>query len=118
MTKTVIEQAIEWANRENKFVKGTPNMVLLLRKAKEEYNNPHHHTIMRNQLHVGFNNTLWPVLSRWLIMSQPYLAEKIKPRTATRWDGIEGREEVLEGFREVFLSEPQVTYWREAKEQK
>ena len=118
MDKTVIERAIEWAERDNRYAMDTPNIVLLLRKAKEEYNNPHRHTIMRNQLHIGFDNTLWPVLSRWLIMSQPYLAEKIHPRSVASLDGVDGQKEVLDGFRKVFLSEPKVSYWRDAKEKK
>ena len=112
MSDNVIK-AYNWAIKPNKFT-GRKNWDDLKQSVDAAYWNPSKRTIMRNQQQIGFCNTYWPTLSRWLIMGDPKLHEKIHPHKS-EVDYGEEHEMLVEFFRELTGTEPKVTDWRDAK---
>lgn len=109
-----IEKAVRWAKTQEKGAL-FPNWARLESKVMRAYEDQSKHTIMRNQVQIGFDNTLWPTLSRLLILGTPQLARKIHPRTSSL-DTIEGRARLVEAYEEITGYKPKVGYWRIARD--
>lgn len=107
-----ILKSVEWGKRIEDGHEQS-NWARLNSKAWCAYMDRSKRTIMRNQLQMGFDNTLWPTLSRLLIMGQPQLAVKIHPRTSSLDNGID-RARLVEAYRELAGADPRVDDWRHA----
>ena len=107
-----ISKSVEWGLKVEDGHEQT-NWARLNSKAWCAYMDRSKRTIMRNQLQMGFDNTIWPCLSRLLIMGQPQLAAKIHPRTSSL-DNQHDRERLVEAYRELAGADPRVTDWRRA----
>lgn len=70
-------------------------------------------TIMRNQVQLGFDNTIYPVLSRLLIMHYPRYRTKIHPRRSC----VDNNADIcrlVDAYREITGLEPALEDWRDA----
>lgn len=115
MYETIVN-AIEWAeSRDERTCERYWD--ILARRADAAYNDRSKQTIMRNQLHLGFNNNIWPALSRMLILDRPYLIAKLHPRTC-ELDCKEGRMLLLLATNGITGRNPLIEDWRDAKNAK
>ena len=108
-----IAKSVEWGKRIEDGQEQT-NWTRLNSKAWCAYMDKSKRTIMRNQVQLGFDNTIWPALSRLLILGYPHYAEKIHPR-ASCLDNTQERARLVEAYRELTGREPKVADWRDAK---
>ena len=109
-----VEKAIKWAKTQEKGQLFT-NWARLDSKVMRAYEDPSKHTIMRNQVQIGFDNSIYPALSRLLILGTPQLARKIHPRTSSL-DTVEGRARLAEAYEEITGYKPKVEDWRAARD--
>ena len=113
MRRDPIDAAVQWGARIEDGHQ-QDNWHRLVARAWVAYMDGRKHTIMRNQLQMGFDNTLWPALSRLLIMGDPCLAAKIHPRTSSL-DNEADRKRLAEAYRELAGADPRCTDWRAVK---
>lgn len=106
-------RAYEWASQVNKAT-GNTYFDELAARAEAAYYDPSKQTIMRNQIHMGFDNNMWPALSRMLIMGNPKLIAKIHPRES-EVDSPQGSEMLARLYRKLTGHVPRVEDWRDAK---
>ena len=107
-----IAKSVEWGKTREDGQQFT-NWARLDSRVHRYYMDAGKRTIMRNQVQLGFDNTIWPALSRLLILGYPHYAEKIHPR-ASCLDNAQERARLVEAYRELTGREPRVLDWRDA----
>lgn len=105
--------AVKWSDSRD-VRSGERYWDILTARANGAYYDRAKKTIMRNQLHLGFDNSLWPTLSRLLIMGKPELAEKIHPRKS-ELDSEEGIALLNTAYISITGRKPVINDWRLAK---
>lgn len=114
MSYDPIEKAVRWAKTREKGELFS-NWARLDSKVMRAYSDPSKRTIMRNQVQIGFDNSIYPALSRLLILGTPQLARKIHPRTSSLDNAIE-RARLVAAYEEITGYKPKVNDWREARD--
>ena len=108
-----IEKAVRWCKTTEKGQMFS-NWERLDSRVWRAYTDKSKKTIMRNQCQLGFDNTLWPVLSRLLIMHYPRYRRKIHPRKS----GVDNPLEIMrmvEAYRDITGDDPIIEDWRESE---
>lgn len=113
MRNDPIAKAVEWCKATEKG-QMFDNWERLTSRVWRAYQDKSKRTIMRNQVQLGFDNNIWPVLSRLLIMDYPRMRRKIHPRKA-EVDNPNDIHRLAEAYREITGEEPAIDDWREAE---
>jgi DNA phosphorothioation-dependent restriction protein DptG len=114
--ETTITHALKartWAAKKNPAHPQYTNFEWLMQRIEHE--RAYHMTIMRNQVHTGFDNNYWPTLSRLAIMQRPDLVRYIHPRDVPDLDDKDGARLLVSLYMDVTGRYPAISNWQQAK---